>query len=130
MGKGWLALGLAAMLLGFAPLFHAACLSAEATAAGYHVMPDGTVMIHDAAEGEAGNILNSAPHGSDSTPAEIIQISLALIVLFVGLLLGRVFSVSTNALFKQDSRSRAGPRPQLARQRYEVDLLVLGVIRI
>lgn len=130
MGKRWLALGLAATLLVFAPLFHAACLSAGSTATGHHVMPDGTVMFHDAAQGDAGNVFKITPNAPDSTPSEIIQVSLALIALFVGLLFARLISSVKNAPMRQSSRSRAGPMPRHARQIYEVDLLVLGVIRI
>ena len=65
--KRHIALGLATLVIFFAPLFHAICVSAPITTGTVmtHVMPDGSIM-------QMGSGASSAPEGTPSAPAQPI----------------------------------------------------------
>ena len=126
MWKVQLSIVLAALLVAFAPVYHAVCLavasgaSASATATTM-LMPDGTVMTHGSDTADAAGMPASSNELTQITPGSVMTTELATgletstlvgsILLIAGIVVLTVFLVKLWAQAARRVALRGPPRP-------------------
>lgn len=138
--RAWFCLGLAALVIFFAPLFHALCFPGETSTAPSHVMPDGSIMYVQSGAGHHSTLPANESFEPSSTLqpvalagmlSEAIKLGLGVAVVLIAILGQLLLMKSRISAERLWGRGVLWRTATVRNRSYnDVNLLAFGVMRV